>query len=199
MTKPAVILASGSQIRARLLAAAGVSFDARSPGVDEDAIKRYGLREGRDLESIALELATAKARAIDGGPDALVIGSDQILEFRGDPFDKPPSMDAARQRLLHLQGATHTLVNAAVVLRAGVVIYANLARPVLRMRSLTQREIDLYLEEAGPAVLSSVGAYQVEALGQRLFDSIEGDYTAVLGLCMPPLLAFLRDAGVIEY
>ncbi len=199
MNKPVVILASGSQIRARLLAAAGVPFEVCSPGVDEEAIKRNGLGAGRDVESIALELALAKARAIDASPNALVIASDQILEFRGEPFDKPPTMTAARERLLRLQGAAHTLVNAAVVLRAGDVVYTNLARPVLRMRSLSAREVDLYLAEAGQQVLSSVGAYQVEALGQRLFESIEGDYTAVLGLCMPPLLAFLRRAGVIEY
>lgn len=199
MNKPNLILASGSRIRARLLSAAGIVFEARASDVNERAIKQRALDAGCDLERIALDLAEAKARAVRAAADDFVIGADQILEFENAPFDKPSSMDEARERLLHMAGQTHSLINATVIVRDGALVYSHLARPRLRLRPLTTREIDQYIAEAGPEILSSVGAYQVEALGQRLFDGIEGEYTAVLGLSMPPLLAFLRSAGLIDY
>ena len=46
--------------------------------------------------------------------------------------------------------------------------------------------------------LSSVGAYQLEALGIQLFEKIDGDYFSILGLPLLPLLDTLRREGVIE-
>jgi septum formation protein len=61
------------------------------------------------------------------------------------------------------------------------------------MRSLSETEIETYVDEAGEAlVTSSVGAYQLEGLGVHLFDRIEGDHFTILGLPMLPLLGFLR-------
>ncbi|MGB6638387.1 MAG: Maf family protein, partial [Bradyrhizobium sp.] len=54
-----------------------------------------------------------------------------------------------------------------------------------------------YLEEAGDAVTSSVGAYQLEALGVHLFEWIEGDHFTILGLPLLPLLAFMRGEHLL--
>jgi septum formation protein len=67
----------------------------------------------------------------------------------------------------------------------------------MTMRALSPAEIDWYLDTAGGSVLGSVGAYQVEGLGIRLFSRIEGDHFAVLGLPMIPLIAALRRLGAI--
>lgn len=199
MEAPQIILASGSAIRAQVLSAAHVPFSIIRPDVDEDAIKRKNKRTGASLETTAQALADAKALAVTAPEGALVIGADQILEFEGRGFDKPATMEEARQRLQTLQGAPHTLINAVTVARGGSVIYRNIDRPQLLIRRLEKSEIDAYLEEAGPDILSSVGAYQVEKSGARLFERIEGDYFAVLGLSLFPLLAFLRREGALEY
>jgi septum formation protein len=68
----------------------------------------------------------------------------------------------------------------------------------LTMRKLSPAFIGRYLAEAGPQALQSVGAYQLEGRGVRLFDKVEGDYFSILGLPLLPLLRFLRDQGVIE-
>ena len=60
------------------------------------------------------------------------------------------------------------------------------------MRTLSGAKIRTYLDEAGEAVTSSVGAYQLEGLGIHLFDRFEGDHFTILGLPLLPLLAFLR-------
>ena len=187
-----LILASGSAIRAKILRDAGVAFEARKPDVDEAAIKRR--MRGENLETIAQSLADAKALAI-AAPGAFVLGSDQILEYRGKAYDKPGSRGEAAERLLALQGDEHTLINAVSIARDGAVVFRHLSRPRLVMRALTADEIDAYLKRAGDDVLSSVGAYQVEALGGQLFERIEGDYFSVLGLSLFPVLAFLRERG----
>ena len=65
------------------------------------------------------------------------------------------------------------------------------------MRDFSERFLDAHLAAAGDSVLDSAGAYQLEGLGAQLFAEIEGDYFAILGLPLLPLLAFLRRHGVV--
>ena len=196
MTK--LVLASGSAIRARILLAAGIPFDVRPANVDEAIIKQEGLAQGKALPQIALDLATAKAQA-EIHDDALVLGSDQILEFEGKAYDKPKDMSEARDRLLAMSGKTHTLINASVISKGSNLIWHHVEQPILKIRNFTEQQIDAYLHEAGPEILSSVGAYQVENIGSRLFESIEGDYFAVLGLSLLPILPVLREHEIIAF
>ncbi|MHA7871749.1 MAG: Maf family protein [Hyphococcus sp.] len=196
---PKIILASGSAIRAAILNNAGVPFTVVKPGVDEDVIKDDSKAAGLTLEDTAMRLAEAKALAVAPNEDGLVIGSDQILEFEGTAHDKPSTMAEARERLRAWRGKPHTLVNAVVVARGNDVLWRNLDRPTLFMRDMTDAEIDAYLDAAGEDILSSVGAYQVENLGARLFERIEGDYFAVLGMSLTPLLGCLRREGALAF
>lgn len=197
--RPWIILASGSAIRAAILKGAGLAFEQARPEVDEDALKQANVRAEAGLEETAMTLAEAKALAVRADEDALVIGSDQILEFEGRAHDKPADMAEARARLLALQGAAHTLINAAAVARNGEIVWRHLERPRLFMRKMDAGEIDAYLVAAGEDILASVGAYQVEGLGARLFHRIEGDYFAVLGLSLFPLLDALRREGALDF
>ncbi|MGE0409549.1 MAG: nucleoside triphosphate pyrophosphatase [Amphiplicatus sp.] len=187
-------LASASAIRAKILRDAGLDFDIARPEVDEAAIKAEMLEAGAALEEIAMALAEAKALAFTA--PGLVIGSDQILEFRGGLFDKPQSRAEAMARLLELQGAAHSLINAVAIAEAGKIVFRHLDRPRLFMRAVSAAEIGRYLDAAGDGVLSSVGAYQIEGLGARLFERVEGDYFAVLGLSLFPALGFLQSRGI---
>lgn len=197
--RPKIVLASTSKIRMQILSAAGVPFAAVRPDVDEATLKADGQACGLDLEAIAQRLADAKASAIAAPDDTLVIGADQILELDGVGLDKPTSRDDARARLLAMQGRDHTLINAVAVARGGEIVYRRLERPRLFLRPAHAAEIDAYLAAAGDEILSSVAAYQVEALGARLFERIEGDYFSVLGLALFPLLNFLRTEGALAF
>ena len=194
-----VTLASGSAIRAEILRSAGVPFEVCRPDVDESEIKSQCLKDGLSLDEMAMKLAEAKCMKIAEKIKGLVIGSDQILDFEGTAFDKPASMAEARARFILMAGKAHELVNATTVARDGKVIWRNLQRSSLTLRSLSEPEIDAYLKAVGEQVLASVGAYQIEALGARLFEKIEGDHTAVLGLSLLPLLALLRNEGVLDF
>jgi septum formation protein len=200
LQNPAIplVLASTSRTRAALLRAAGVAFATAAPGVDEESVKEAARAEGMPAADAALLLAELKARRIsERVPGAVVIGADQILVCGERWFDKPADAAGAAGHLAALSGRPHTLVTAVLCMRGGVVLWRHVATPRLVMRTLREAEITAYLAAAGEAVLGSVGAYQVEGLGVRLFSAVEGEHAAILGLPLLPLLGFLRQHGAL--
>jgi len=198
MSEARIILASTSAIRRSMLEAAGVSFAVVRPPADEEALKSKFINDGLDHAALAAALARAKALSVEA-PGAYVIGADQIMEMDGAVFDKPKTRTEAADRLLRCAGRSHCLINAVCVARDGAVVFESGDAARLHMRALGRAEIEAYLEAAGIGVLASVGAYQVEALGGRLFSRIEGDHFTVLGLALFPLLGFLRDEGALPW
>lgn len=201
MTKPApprIILASGSTTRRDMLRNAGIDAEAIVPGVDEDEIKASMKAAGANVEAVADSLATLKAVRVSAAhTDALVIGADQMLECRGEWFDKPHSMEAARANLSSLRGQSHDLVTAAVVAKNGSAIWRTTDRATLTMRDFSDAFLSHYLRTCGDDVLGSVGCYRLEGPGAQLFTSVRGDFFTVLGLPLLPLLAFLRDSRAV--
>jgi len=180
-----------------MLRDAGVRADILPSHVDEGAIKQSMQKANQPVEDIAMALAIAKARVISEGiPGAMVIGADQILVCDGQLFDKPNNMQAAAGHLAVLSGKEHQLVTAACVLCDGVVQWQHLSAPRLTMRPVDDGYIASYLADVGEIALTSVGAYQLEGLGAQLFDRVDGDFFAILGLPLLPLLAFLRSEGL---
>jgi septum formation protein len=193
---PPLVLASGSATRRALMEAAGLRFEVRNAGVDEAAIKQALRSEGATAADAAMALATAKARRVQS-PGAIVIGADQLLVCDDAWFDKPADLAAARAQLVQLRGRRHVLVTAVTCWRDGGCIWHHVARPSLTMRAVSDAFLDLYLAAEGEACLSSVGAYRLEGLGVQLFDHVEGEHAAILGLPLLALLGFLRQHGVV--
>jgi septum formation protein len=195
---PPLILASGSAARRAVLAGAGLRFAVRRSDVDESALKLAARSEGVDATETAIRLANAKAAMVaHAETQALVIGADQILECEGTWYDKPPDLAAARRQLLALRGRSHTLATAVVCRRGESLSWQHTALPRLTMRLFSERFLDAYLAAEGEHVLGSVGAYRLEGPGVQLFSAVAGDHAAILGLPLLPLLAFLRDTGVV--
>ena len=194
-----LILASGSRSRRALLENAGLALDVVPADLDERSAEEPLLKAGAPPEDIALALAMAKASMVsEAQPGALVIGADQMLELEGERLNKPEDMEAARHQLLKLSGKTHTLHTAVSCARGGEIVWQHVEPAHMTMRKLTPQFIGRYLAAAGPEALTSVGAYQVEGRGIQLFEKIDGDFFAILGLPLLPLLAFLRSEGIVE-
>ncbi|MBI1417222.1 MAG: septum formation protein Maf [Limimaricola sp.] len=191
-----LILASGSTIRARLLRDAGVAFDVRPVAVDEEAMRAALTQERATPRDIADALAEMKAlRAAGRAPGSLVLGCDQILAIGTEVFGKAADRDEAHAQLMRLQGRTHQLLSAAVLVENGRPVWRKVGVARLTMHALIAAEIDAYLDRAWPEVAPCVGCYQVEALGVRLFAHIDGDYFSILGLPLVDLLSYLRLRG----
>ena len=190
-----LILASASKIRKQLLQAAGLKFDAEPAGVDEQTIKDAVRAQENEIRpaDIAQILAQTKASVVsERHPDAVVIGSDQILVAQDKLLSKPATKDEALEQLIELRGKTHELISAVAVMRNGETLWSieDIAR--LTMRDISTSFLGVYLAEMGEEVTKTVGAYQLEGIGVHLFEKIEGDYFTILGLPLLPLLAFLR-------
>jgi septum formation protein len=191
-----LVLASTSRIRSELLTRAGVIFETMRPDVDENALKASvkGLTPGGLAQSLAACKAVSVANRL---PETMVIGADQVLNLEGRAIDKPESLEEARKQLMQLRGRPHVLETAICCVRGGDTVWQHLGRATLTMRSFSEAFLDHYLDQIGPEVLTSVGAYKLEGLGAQLFETIEGDYFTILGLPLLPLLDFLRREGAL--
>ncbi|MFT2213519.1 Maf-like protein [Rhizobium giardinii] len=194
-----LVLASASPFRRMLLENAGIRFQAKAAEIDERAIENQVEQQHSSPEEVALILAEAKARHVGGVfPEDIIIGSDQTMSLGQRVYHKPRDMKEAREHLLSLSGQTHQLNSAIVLTQGGDILWKHLSAARMTVRTLSADFIERHLERVGAKALSSVGAYQLEGEGIQLFEKIEGDYFTILGLPMLPLLAKLRELGVID-
>ena len=114
-------------------------------------------------DEIAALLAREKARSVSTcQAGRYAIGADQTLALGQQLFSKPPGRAEAAEQLRALAGQSHELHSAVAVARDGKILFETVAVARMTMRRLTGAEIRAYLDEAGEAVTSSVGAYQPE-------------------------------------
>jgi septum formation protein len=191
-----LVLASKSAARRALLEAAGVPIEVKPAALDERAIEAQS-GKGNAGEVAAL-LARGKARAVAAqNPDRIVVGADQTLALGERRFSKGADRAAIRDQLRALRARTHTLYSAVAVVRGDELQFEHVDAAHLTMRAFSDAFLEDYLEVVGDAAFASVGGYQLEGMGVQLFQRIEGDHFTVLGLPLLPLLAYLRQAGLM--
>ncbi len=189
-----IVLASASATRARLLAAAGVSFATCVSEVDEDAEKAC---TALSPAALATRLARRKALAVSAHAAGVVIGADQTLDLDGDRFDKTASLAETRIMLGRLRGRAFQLHAAVALARSGDLLWEHVQSVRLSMRSFSESFLDAYLARNADSLGASLGGFELEGEGAQLFDAIQGDYFSVLGLPLLPLLEALRRAGAL--
>ncbi len=193
-----IILASKSAARRAVLTGAGVPHEAVVAGLDEDAVKTEMLGRGARPREVAAALAELKALMVSRERDGFVIGADQTLDLAGKLYDKVGDVAAARERLKLLRGQAHALHSAVVVAKDGKTIWRETVTASLTMRDFSDAFLEDYLAVEGEAALGSVGCYRLEGPGAQLFETIEGDYFAILGLPLMGLLELFRRHGEIS-
>jgi septum formation protein len=195
-----LILASSSATRAAILRAAGLAFAQVPARIDETALIEGLAAEGAPPRDIADALAEAKTLKVarTAPPDAIVLGADQLLVCEGRIFENPRDRAAAEAQLAFLSGKRHELVGGVVAARAGQIVWRHVETARLTMRTMDAAFISDYLDEAGDAVLASVGCYHLEGLGPHLMRRIEGDFFAILGLPLLAVLDMLRTQGALR-
>jgi nucleoside triphosphate pyrophosphatase len=192
-----LVLASKSDVRGKILAAAGLRFEIRPAQIDERLVEaQAGVA---DAAAAARLLARTKADAVAVSlPGRLVLGADQTLARGTRRFTKPPGRAEATEQLRELRGRTHELHSALALVRDGAVLFDCVDTARLTMRDFSDRFLDDYLDMAGATALASVGGYQLEGIGIHLFKRVEGDYFTILGLPLLPLLEFLRQNQFVD-
>lgn len=193
-----LILASQSSSRANLLSKAGILFQSCPSCVDENVIKKECWGLSLSAQETSLVLAMAKGRRVSELlPDNYVLCADQMVECEGHWIDKAESLAEAREQLLFLRGKTHNLATSAAIFKEGQVVWQHTSTPQITMRNFSISFLDTYLHPSNHEILSAVGCYQIEQQGLQLFEKIQGDLFTVMGLPMLPILAFLRQVGLV--
>ena len=191
-----ILLASKSPTRAKLLENAGIKFQAVGHGVNEEEVKLT--MSSFKSNEVAVKLSELKAlKTSSSNPNALVIGSDQVLDLEGEMFSKAPDREAAIEQLKTLNGKEHTLITSTVVAKNNSIVWRHLEESKMKMRELDEKEILKYVSEIDEETLNVVGVYAIEKEGIKLFKSFNGDIFSIQGLSMLPLVQFLWDNKIL--
>ncbi len=185
-----LILASTSPRRCELLALLGIPFDVKNPSYEERLVVDRAAIE--QVQSFAQGKAQSVARQ---EPEAIVLGSDTVIELDHDILGKPADLADARAMLRRLAGRdhhVHTGISLVCVVR-GIEVVA-LSTAVVRMKPFDERVHEDYL--ATGESLGKAGAYSIQGKGGKLIDSVGGDFTTVVGLPLRMVAQLLAQAGV---
>ncbi len=188
-----LVLASASPARLSLLRQAGLAPEVVVSNVDESAV-----RAPRVAEQVALLASAKAAKVARTETDALVIGADSLLEFRGQPLGKPTDAGQARERWQRMAGRSGILHTGQALfdVRDGAVVSRDIAvaSTVVYFATPTPEELESYLATGEP--LAVAGAFTLDGLGAPFVRRVEGDPAAVVGLSLTVLRTQLSKRGL---
>jgi septum formation protein len=186
-----LVLASTSRYRRELLSRLGVPFEVLAPDVDETPLA------GEFPSATALRLSRLKAQAAAAShPDALIIGSDQVLMLGSEQLGKPGNYENAFAQLKKMQGREMVFHTALTLLNSHSGHSQTRDVPtVVQLRPLSDAQIAAYLEKDAP--YDCAGSAKSESLGIALMTRMEStDPTALIGLPLIALTEMLGNEGV---
>jgi len=191
------ILASSSQSRYNLLKKNKLCFIRARPICNEGIIKKKLLKKKQSPKSISLELARIKAGSVSMNKiNKLVIGSDTVISIGGFLLDKANNIQEARKTLLQISNKKHAIYSSASAYYNNKEIWSSTQKTIVKIREISQKEIDLYLKDVGKKILKSVGCYRLEKEGPNIIENINGDFFNVMGFPLFPFLVFLRKFNI---
>jgi len=186
----ALVLASASPARRRILRDAGIDPEVVVSGADESS------EDQLTTERLVAVLAERKAAAVATlRPDELVLGCDSMLDLDGIAFGKPATAHEVIELWRLLAGRTgtlytgHSLLDGIAGRRAGGV-----AATAIRFGTPSEAEIAAYAATGEP--LSLAGAFSIDGRAAPFIDGIDGDPSNVIGLSLPLLRRLLAELGV---
>ena len=186
-----LVLASTSRYRRDLLSRLHLPFEVLAPEVDETPLA------DETPSATALRLSVLKAQAAASTyPDALIIGSDQVLMLDSAQLGKPGSYDKAYAQLKQMQGKAMVFHTALTLLNSRTGHAQTRDVPtVVHIRPLTDAQIEAYLKKEQP--YDCAGSAKSESLGIALMTRMDSpDPTALIGLPLMALTEMLATEGV---
>jgi len=188
-----IILASASGIRLKILEDFGFNVKVVPASIDEDEIKNSLSSEKLTSFDISRALAETKAKKISGKfINDVVLGADQILDFKGKIFNKPENMESAIDLMQKLNGNSHALFSSICLSKNNTIIWMHTEQVVLKMKKLSDKFIEDYLDKIGLETIKQYGVYQIEGSGKELFEEIEGDEYSVMGMPIKQLINYYK-------
>ena len=176
-----IILASKSGVRKEILDKYKINSEVVPSNVDEDQVKESLLEKEADPEIISKNLAELKSVKVSlKNPDRLVLGADSVISLNQKLINKPKDRQDALEILKKLNGQKHFLISSVCISKNGSMIWNHTDKSELKMKNLTNFELEKYLGKIRTETLLAYGVYQVEANGLELFEYIKGDMNSIL-------------------
>jgi septum formation protein len=186
------MLASASPRRAELLSQIGVEFIQQPVDLDESALTN------EPPKAQVLRLAAEKANAAwlqAEGTAQVVLASDTMVVLENQALGKPRNADHARSMLQSLSGRQHEVMTSVSVRDATRQKTLCVVTQVV-FGPLTAAQIDDYWATGEPA--DKAGAYGIQGIGGQFVKSINGSYSAVVGLPLYETVQLLKEFEVMS-
>ena len=191
------ILASTSKSRYFMLKNTNLSFSRHAPLCDETKLKKELLLKKTTPKKISLELARLKAFSISKKiKNKIIVGSDTIIFINKKILNKAKNLREAKNKIKIMAGKSHSIYSSVSVFYNKKEIWHKTQKTTVKIRKLTDKEINIYLSNTGTKILSSVGCYQIEMGGANIIENIKGDYFNVMGFPLFPFLNFLKKLNI---
>ena len=191
---PKIILASKSEIRKKILEDNNIDCEMIPSNLDEEPIKTHLMNDGASPELISKNLAELKANKVSlSQRDKLVLGADSVINLDENIISKPKDRKEAFEILGKLNGKKHELISSVCISINGNMIWNYSDKAILEMKNFKNEYLKNYLSKITDKSLYSYNVYQIEGEGKKLFNSIEGDLTTVMGLPIVKIKNYLEN------
>ncbi len=182
-----LILASASPRRSEILRGLGVSFEIEPAEIDESRLDAEGPEAY--VERVARAKAESRAR---GGK--LILAADTIVIIDGSVLCKPVGPEDATKMLARLAGREHEVLTAVALLDGNSgTLRSSIERSKVRIAAMAPSEIKWYVATEEP--LDKAGAYAIQGLGALFVESVQGNYSNIVGLPVPTLYRLISELG----
>ena len=181
-----LILASNSPRRKELLSQLGFCFTAMGSDIDES------VKQHEDPLAYVRRMAIEKAQKQSTNENTLVLGSDTCVVFEGHILGKPKDFNDAKAMLSMLSGNTHQVLTAIAIAQQDVV-NVEVVTTNVTFKTLSQLEIMNYWQTDEPK--DKAGSYGIQGIAGQFVTSIQGSYSAVVGLPLYETAQLLAKHG----
>ncbi len=189
-----IILASKSKVRRDILDKNDIPVKVEPSNVDEDAVKKFLLKNNASPEVISKNLAELKANKISQkNHNILVLGADSVLDLDGELISKPENREQAMKILNKLNGKKHDLISSVCISKNGAMIWKHTDKATLTMKNFSQEDLKKYLSKISNEALYAYNVYQIEGEGRNLFSDINGDENTIMGLPIKKIKEYLSN------
>ncbi|CAI8875176.1 nucleoside triphosphate pyrophosphatase YhdE [Pseudomonas sp. IT-347P] len=184
-------LASGSPRRRELLTQIGVPFTAISADIDETPLPEES--PSAYVERLARGKAEAGRRTVVSVQPFCVLGADTAVVLDGKILGKPVDEADACAMLRMLSGKEHEVLTAIAVFE-GERCDSRVVRSRVRFRPISIEETAAYWASGEPR--DKAGGYGIQGLGAVFVASLNGSYSAVVGLPVCETAELLGHFGI---
>ncbi len=190
-----IILASQSGVRKQILDKHKIESEVVVSRVDEDEIKEALIAKGAGPLSISKNLAEIKSLKVsNNNPDRLVLGADSVISLNEELINKPNSRKDAFNILKKLNNSKHYLISSACISKNGAMVWNHSDTSELKMKNLSDNDLQNYLEKIDTKTLLAYGVYQIEADGLKLFEYVKGDKDSIMGLPVKEIINYINQS-----